>query len=50
MHGSLLPKNPNLVDKIIKLALERKGKKMPEVKVDNTIEVVAHDNARKLPY
>lgn len=50
LHGSLLPKNHNLADKIIKLALEKKGNKMPEVKVDNTIEVVAHNKATKLPY
>lgn len=50
LHGSLLPKNPNLVDKIIKLALEKKDKKIPEVKVDDRIEVVAHNKARKLSY
>lgn len=48
LHGSLLPKNPDLADKIIKLALVRKGLKMPELKIDNTFEVLAHKKAEKL--
>lgn len=50
LHGSLLPKNPHLADKIIRLALERKGLKMPEVKIDNLLEEVAHKRAEKLKY
>ena len=50
LHGSLLPKNPSLADKLIKLALEKKGFKMPEVKIDNGLEKVAHKKAEKLRY
>ncbi len=50
LHGSLLPKNPELSDKIIKLALERKGFKMPEVQIDDTLEELAHKKAEKLKY
>lgn len=50
LHGSLLPKNPHLADKIIKLALERKGLKMPDMKVDDTLELSAHKKAEKLKY
>ena len=50
LHGSLLPKNPELVDKIIKLALERKGLMMPEVQIDNSFEETAHKRAEKLKY
>lgn len=50
LHGSLLPKNPSLADKLIKLALERKGFKIPEVKIDNGIERLAHIKAEKLRY
>ncbi len=50
LHGSLLPKNPKLADKIIRLALERKGLKMPEVFLDNALEVRAHKKAEKLRY
>jgi CobQ-like glutamine amidotransferase family enzyme len=50
LHGSFLPKNPHVSDKIIKLALERKGLKMPEVKIDNHLEEIAHKKASKLRY
>ena len=50
LHGSLLPKNPHLADKIIQLALERKGLKMPEVKIDNSLEEIAHKKAERLKY
>jgi len=50
LHGSLLPKNPHLADKIIELALKRRDLKMPEVKVDNTFEIFAHKKAEKLRY
>lgn len=50
LHGSLLPKNPFLTDKIIKLALENKGCEFPDVRLDNTIEELAHKKAEKLNY
>ena len=50
LHGSLLPKNPYLADKLIRLALERKGLKMPEVDLDDRLEEVAHRKAMKLRY
>ena len=50
LHGSLLPKNPDLVDKIISLALKRKGLQMPEIKLDDLFERQAHKRAVKLRY
>ena len=50
LHGSLLPKNPFLSDKLITLALERKGLKMSDVKIDNELENLAHKSAIKLKY
>lgn len=50
LHGSLLPKNPYLTDKLIRLALERKGLSMPEVNLSDTFEEVAHKKAEKLKY
>lgn len=50
LHGSLLPKNPHLADKLIKLALERKGLKMPEIIIDDGLEEIAHRKAIKLAY
>ena len=50
LHGSLLPKNPYLTDKLIKLALERKGLKIPEVIMDDGFEEVAHRKAEGLSY
>lgn len=50
LHGSLLPKNPHLADKIIELALKRKGLNIPGVNVDNTFEMLAHKKAEKLRY
>lgn len=50
LHGSLLPKNPDLADKIIKLALEKKGLKIPAVQIDNAFEDLAHKKAEKLKY
>ena len=50
LHGSLLPKNPYLADKLIRLALERKGLKIPETTIDNTFEDMAHQRAMKLRY
>lgn len=50
LHGSLLPKNPHLADKIIALALERKGLQMPEININDDLETIAHNNAMKLKY
>ncbi len=50
LHGSLLPKNPYLTDKLIKLAVERKGLKTPKVDLDNRLEEMAHKKAMKLRY
>lgn len=45
LHGALLPKNPYLADKLIRLALERKGLKMPEVILNDELEELAHRKA-----
>ncbi len=50
LHGSLLPKNPYLADKLIKLALDRKGISTPFISIDNSIENLAHKKAEKLRY
>lgn len=50
LHGSFLPKNPHITDKIIKLALERKGLAMPQINVDNQLEEIAHKQVVKLKY
>ncbi len=50
LHGSLLPKNPELADKIIKLAVERKGYNFPDIQIDIGIEELAHRGAEKLNY
>lgn len=50
LHGSLLPKNPKLADKIIELALVNKNLKMPDVKIDDSLEEAAHKKALKLKY
>ena len=50
LHGSFLPKNPFLSDKIIELALKKKGLDMPQIKIDNSIEEMAHKKATSLNY
>ncbi len=50
LHGSLLPKNPYLADKIVRLALERKDLKLPEVQINDSVEEKAHKRAEKLRY
>lgn len=50
LHGSLLPKNPYLTDKLIKLALQRKGLTMPDINIDDSFEELAHKSAAKLQY
>ena len=50
LHGSLLPKNPMLTDKLIELACNKKGLSMPKIPVDNLLEEKAHAKAMKLRY
>lgn len=50
LHGSLLPKNPLLADKLIKLAMERKGISMPLFNIDDKLEESAHQRAMSLKY
>ena len=50
LHGSLLPKNPHLADKLIELALHRKGIEMPEANINNETETKAHKKAMALKY
>jgi CobQ-like glutamine amidotransferase family enzyme len=46
LHGSLLPKNPAIADRLIGLALERKyGEPVPLAPLDDTVELQAHDDA-----
>jgi CobQ-like glutamine amidotransferase family enzyme len=35
LHGSVLPKNPELTDFLIAKALKNKGKKLPEITKEN---------------
>lgn len=42
LHGPLLPKNPHITDQILKLALERKGFNGELVKLDDSLEIAAH--------
>ncbi|MBI2995612.1 MAG: glutamine amidotransferase [Candidatus Melainabacteria bacterium] len=50
LHGSLLPKNPALADKIIRLALEQKKLEVPNIDLDDSLENAAHDRAVNLRY
>ena len=50
LHGSLLPKNPYLADKIIKLALDRKSYKGSFIDLDDSLEELAHTKALKFQY
>lgn len=50
LHGSLLPKNPYLADKIISLALEKKGFDPKLSLLDDELELFAHQKALKLHY
>ncbi|MBI3309256.1 MAG: glutamine amidotransferase [Candidatus Melainabacteria bacterium] len=50
LHGSLLPKNPMLTDKLIELACNKKGLSMQKIQVDNLLEEKAHEKAMKLKY
>jgi lipid II isoglutaminyl synthase (glutamine-hydrolysing) len=47
MHGPLLPKNAWLADRLIQLALARRGGSEPELApLDDTLEAAAHESAR----
>ena len=53
LHGSLLPKNPSLADKLIKIALSKKVEPHCNValqRLNDTLELTAHANAEKLQY
>lgn len=41
LHGPLLPKNPEVVDKLITLALQRRGIDMPLIPLDDQEEIMA---------
>jgi lipid II isoglutaminyl synthase (glutamine-hydrolysing) len=48
LHGPLLPKNAWLADHLIALALERRyGERPPLEPLDDTLELAAHDSARR---
>ena len=42
LHGPLLPKNPHLTDLILQLALERKGSSGELRKLNDSLEIAAH--------
>ena len=46
-HGCLLPKNPQIADFVLKMALERKYGAMELKPLDNTLETAAHDYMQK---
>jgi len=47
LHGPLLPKNPGLADRLIRLALARRTGSEPELEpLDDTLEASAHESAR----
>lgn len=50
LHGSLLPKNPYLADKLIKLAMEKKGMAIPLFNIDDKLEEEANQKAMSLKY
>jgi len=47
LHGSLLPKNPNLADELITLALSRRHGKLQLAPLDDALELAAHQTATK---
>ena len=47
LHGPLLPKNPGLADRLIRLALARRTGSEPELEpLDDALETRAHESAR----
>ncbi len=49
LHGSLLPKNPDLADEMISLALARRHGEIKLHPLDDTLELSAHKRALSLP-
>lgn len=47
LHGSLLPKNPQLADELIRLALSRRHGNVQLPRLDDTLELAAHQAATK---
>ncbi|MFI5122324.1 MAG: glutamine amidotransferase, partial [Vicinamibacteria bacterium] len=48
LHGPLLPKNAELADRLIALALARRTGSEPELApLDDTLERAAHESARE---
>jgi CobQ-like glutamine amidotransferase family enzyme len=50
MHGSLLPKNPHFTDYLITLALKRRHNNFELLKLDDEIELLAHEKAVNKKY
>ncbi len=48
LHGSLLPKNPWLTDKILEKALSYRNQVFKPARLDDSIEQIAHDSVIKL--
>lgn len=48
LHGPVLPKNPALADKLLSLALQRKGMDSALALIDDRLETLAHTSALKL--
>ncbi len=49
LHGSLLPKNPEFADTLIKQALERRNGSITLAPLDDAVEKAAHKRALTLP-
>jgi CobQ-like glutamine amidotransferase family enzyme len=49
LHGSLLPKNPLLTDRLIEQALARRYGKVPLAPLNDVLELAAHKRALSLP-
>lgn len=45
IHGSLLPKNPSLADRLLKLAMQRKQPGFEPAPLDDSLELRAHQSA-----
>lgn len=48
LHGSLLPKNPRFADMLIELALSRRYGEVRLARLDDRLEIAAHDAALRL--
>jgi len=47
LHGSLLPKNPDLADELISLAISRRHGNVQLTQLDDSLELAAHQTAVK---